>query len=232
MRRLPYRDRPSIYSRSPVLDSPSVPLHDSLSLVLTAPTTDALWRLRADLLEIGLAAESEVWSLLADFHDYLDRLVTTASSRDLSHLASKLDISAISGVILERIAEKGEDSDRAVRLVSGMLSEGLMALATRQHVKAWSGELAALHRSAAWRLYEHLWRWTERLKPELSSDARRQLIDRLTAPIRSEEATGTDSAVLIGRLFQILLLWALGEELKGVDLSRVADRSPGADSGG
>lgn len=206
-----------------MLDSSFVSLPDSLAVVLKAPSCEALWRLRADLLEIGVAEESEVWSLVRDFHDYLDKLATTTSSRDFSHLASKLDISAISGVILERVAERGEEADRALRLVSGLLSEGLMALATRQHVKAWSGELDAVHRCAAWHLYERVWRWTERLKPDLPADTRRQLIDRLMFPIRSGEATGTHKAVVIGRLFQILLLWAIASQTSGLDLSRVAD---------
>ena len=223
-----HQNRPPIYPRTLVLDSLSVSLPESLTVVLSAPTADALWRLRADLLEVGVAAESEVWSILADFHDYLDGLATTTSSRDFSHLASKLDISAISGVILERVAERGEDADRALRLLSGLLSEGLMALATRQHVKAWSGEVAAVHRTAAWRLYERLWRWTQRITPELPADTRRELIDRLMSPVRSQEAAGLQGAVVIGRLFQILLLWAIADHDAGSALSRDVGRGTDA----
>jgi hypothetical protein len=200
-----------------------------LSAVLSAPTSETLWRLRADLFEIRHPADSELWSLLEDFHDYLDRLATTTSSRDFSHLASKLDISAISGVILERVVERGEESERALRLLSGLLSESLMALATRQHVKAWSAELDAVYRSAAWRLYERVWRWTESRKPELPPDQRRQLIDSLLSPMSSEMTGGMEKAILVGRLFQILLLWTLAEEIEDLDLSGVAAR--GTDAG-
>jgi hypothetical protein len=220
--------QPTIYPRSCVLDSASVPLHDSLSAILAAPTPEALWRLRADLLEMRHPADSEVWPLLGDFHEYLEKLATTTSSRDFSHLASKLDISAISGVILERIAERGEASERALRLLSGLLSEGLMALATRQHVKAWSAELDAVYRSAAWRLYERLWRWTESRTPKLSPDRRRRLIDSLIFPVNPDMTGGTERAVLVGRLFQILLLWTLAEETDCIDLFGVADRSTDA----
>ncbi len=207
-----------------MLDSIFVPLGDSLPAVLTCPTPEALWQLRADLLESQLPADSEVWPLLEDFHDYIDQLATTSSSRDFSHLASKLDISAISGVILERVAERGETSERALRLLSGLLSEGLMALATRQHVKAWSAELGAVNRSAAWRLYERVWRWTERRTPELPPDRRRQLIDSLMSPMRSDDAAGVAHSVLLGRLFQIIVLWTLAEEINGSDLACFADR--------
>jgi hypothetical protein len=221
--------RPTIYPRFCVLDSTSVPLHDSLSAILVAPTCEALWRLRADLLEIRHPAGSEAWSLLGEFHDYLDKLATTTSSRDFSHLASKLDISAISGVILERIAEEGEASERALRLLSGLVSEGLMALATRQHVKAWSAELDAVFRSAAWRLYERLWRWTERRTPDLPPDRRRKLIDSLMSPMNADAPGGMAKAVLVGRLYQILLLWTLAQEIGDLDMSGSADR--GTDAG-
>lgn len=225
---LPYQAQSTIYSTPCMLDSPLVPLHDSLSAVLTAPTCEALWRLRADLLEMRHPAGSEVWSLLREFHDYLDKLATTTSARDFSHLASKLDISAISGVILERVAERGEASERALRFLSGLVSEGLMALATRQHVKAWSAELDAVFRSAAWRLYERLWRWTERRTPDLPHDRRRKLIESLMSPMSSDAAGGMAKAVLVGRLYQILLLWTLAQEIGDLDLSGNAAR--GADS--
>jgi hypothetical protein len=195
-----------------------VALHDSLPVVLIAPTAEALWRLRADLLESGHPAESEVWSLLCDFHDYLDRLATTTASRDFSHLASKLDIGAISGVILERLAESGEAPERALRLLSGILSEGLMAFATRQHVKAWSAEIHAVDRSAAWGLYDRLWRWTERRTPDLAPDQRRRLIDLLIPPMTSKSEDGLQRTIIVGRLFQVLLLWTLAEEVDVADL--------------
>ena len=225
---LPFRDQPPIYSSYTVLDSAVVPLRESLFAVLTRPTDEALWRLRADLLESGLPADSEVWPLLQDLRDYIDQLETTTSSRDFSRLASKLDISAISGVILERVAERGDGSERALRLVSGLLSEGLMALATRQHVRAWSAELGAIHRSAAWRLYDRLWRWTERRTPELAADRRRRLIDELLSPIRRDDVSDMDRSVLLGRLFQIIVLWTVAEEIGEIELDGGADRDADA----
>jgi hypothetical protein len=195
-----------------------MPTPPSLPTILSSPTAAALWQLRSELLELELPESSGLWTLLDRFHGYLDGLETTASSRDYSELASKLDISAISGVILEQLAEKGEASEQALRLLSGILSEGLMALATRQHVRAWEGELGAHYRHAAWFLYEQLWHWTQRLKPELPPDERRQLLELLLAPIHSAATSGMQKAVLIGRLFQIVLVGLLSELIPDLEL--------------
>ncbi len=201
----------------------SMSLENALAIVLSAPTSADLWQLRAELLERGTPAAAQVWPLLAEFHAFVDRLETATSSRDYSELASKLDISAVSGVILEHLVERGQPSEQALRLLSGIMSEGLMALATRQHVRAWEGELAAVYRGAAWTLYERLWRWTEQLKPELDPAERRQLLELLMAPIRSPDTSGIQKAVLIGRLFQILLLAQLVADVPGLDINRLTD---------
>lgn len=187
-----------------------VPFGQSLALVLTAPSAEAVWRLRGDLLASGLAADDRLLALLGAFHGYLDHLATGMSSRDYSQLASKLDISAISGVILERLAEVSDSPKLGLNLVAGAISEGLMALATRQHVKAWEGELAAVHRSAAWVLFDELWRWTEERNPEIEPPERRELIDRLLAPALDPQQPGLLRAALICRLFQILIAAEIG----------------------
>lgn len=187
-----------------------MPLNESLVVILTAPSADAVWRLRGDLLEAGTPADEHLLGLLGAFHDYLDRLATGMSSRDYSQLASKLDISAISGVIFERLAEAADPSKLGLNLVAGAVSEGLMALATRQHVRAWEGELAAVHRSAAWVLFDELWRWSSERNPEINATERRGLLDRLLAPALDPQQPGLLQAALICRLFQILIATEIG----------------------
>jgi hypothetical protein len=184
-------------------------LSDSLTKVLSAPTAADLWQLRADLLEAGADPRSRVWSVLDEFHDFLDRIATTSSSRECSHLASKMDISAVGGVILEQVLDSEDADALAERLFSGLVSEGLMVAATRQHVKAWEGELAAVYRSAAWFLYGELWQWSCGRQPDLSPEQRRELIERLLAPVHAADTPGSHKAVLLGLLFQILLLTSL-----------------------
>jgi len=191
-------------------------LASSLATVLAAPSAAAVWRLRADVLEAGVDPDSLLWPLLTEFHDYLDRIETGTSSRDYSNLASKLDVGAISGVLLERMAERQESSELALNLLSGVISEGLMVLGTRQHVKAWEGELCSVYRGAAWYLYDELWRWTTSRTPELEPAERRRLLDELMAPVTAADTPGLNKAVLIGRLFQIVLLSRLAEALPEV----------------
>lgn len=184
----------------------------SLVRVLSAPTARDVWHLRADLLEAGLPADAPVWRVVRQFQHFLDQLATSTSSRDYSHLASMLDIGAVSGVVLERVLEPKQAEQLALSLFSGLLSEGLMVLGTRQHVKAWETELDAVYREAAWYLYEELWHWSKEQKPQLGAEERRQLLDRLLGLVHSDESSGLHKAVLLGRLFQILLVSYLTRE--------------------
>lgn len=190
-----------------------MPVHEALTRALRSPTADDLWRLRAELLQAGLTRESRALRVLDEFHDFLDRLATSTSSRDYSNLASKLDIGAVGGVVLEQVLESGKAEDLALRLFTGMLSEGLMMLATRQHVRAWEGELSSVYRGAAWFIYEEMWHWAAQRKPDLPPRERRQLLDRLLQPVHSEEAGGFSKALLLGLLFQLLLLSHLAGEI-------------------
>jgi hypothetical protein len=194
-----------------------------LTTVLSQPSAAALWRLRADLLELDLTAGQRLWPLLGEFHDYLDRIETGTSSRDYSNLASKLDIGAISGVLMERMAEPQASSELALNLLSGAISEGLMVLATRQHVKAWEGELCSVYRSAAWFLYDELWQWSCTRTPDLAAADRRRLLDEILAPIQADDTPGLHKAVLVGRLFQILLLSRLVETFPELGAPQPAD---------
>jgi len=189
-------------------------IRDALAGALSSPTPSDLWRLKAELLEAGIPAGSAVWDVIDEFRHYLDRLATGTSSRDYSDLASKLDIGAVGGVVLEQVLESEKAQDLALRLFTGLLSEGLMVLATRQHVKAWKGELSAVCRDAAWYLYDALWRWAEARKPDLPPAERRRLLDRLLAPLCAPETDCFSKSVLAGLLFQLLLLSHLTETLK------------------
>lgn len=178
----------------------------ALRQVLSSPTVEALWELRADLLERGTPTDSRLFQIIGDFHAFLDRFATTTSSRDLNHLASKLDIGAVGGVVLEQLFEGCNSRELAMRVLTGGISEGLMVLASRQYVRAQEGELAALLRDTAWNLYEQLWRWTAEANPELQAAERRRLIDRLTTPLREIDTPSAVKAVLAGRLYQVLVI--------------------------
>jgi len=193
-------------------------LHQALVRALSAPSTSDLWALRAEMLEAGLPEDSRAYRIVDHFRSYLDELATGTSSREYSELASKLDIGAVGGVVLERVLEPGGSEELALGVLSGLLSEGLMILATRQHVHAWEGELGAVHRRAAWYLYEELWRWSEERQPEVEAVERRRLLDQLLAPTHAKEENGYARALLLGLLFQVLLIGELsGNDHDGGD---------------
>jgi hypothetical protein len=178
---------------------------------LESPTPEGLWELRADLLESGTAPDDRLLEIIGEFHSFLDRFATSTSSRDLNHLASKLDIGAIGGVVLEQLFESPNTKDLAMRILTGGISEGLMVLASRQYVRVQEGELAALFRDVAWTLYQRLWQWTAEANRNLGTSERRQLIDKITQPLLDTDASNVVKAVLAGRLYQVLVLAHLGD---------------------
>lgn len=182
----------------------------ALRKVLTLPTPDALWELRADLLERDCNPDSLLFEIVDGFHGFLDTFATRTSSRDLNHLASKLDISAVGGVVLEQLFERPDPRSLAMRILTGGISEGLMVIASRQYVRAAEGELASLMRETAWSLYPLLWQWTTTANPDLETSARRELIEKLTVPLRDADCPTTVKAVLAGRIFQVLLIAHIG----------------------
>jgi hypothetical protein len=179
---------------------------EALATALSSSTAEALWQLRAELLAEQVPPSSRVFDLLGEYHRFLDQIARATSSRNYSDLASKLDIGSISGVIVERLLEPQSARELAVSLLTGAMSEGLMVWATRQHVKAWEQGLESVYRDAAWFLYAELWRWAEERKPELAPRERRRLLEGLLRPVLARETPGFSKALLLGRLFQLLLL--------------------------
>ncbi|MGE5235784.1 MAG: hypothetical protein ACM3O7_05515 [Acidobacteriota bacterium] len=190
-----------------------MPLADALLRLLHGPTPEALWQLRGDVLEAGVPADDRVWTVIGAFRAFLDRLSTNSSSRAYSDLASKMDISALGGVVIEEAMAAADARELAQRMLTGVITEGLAVLATRQHVKAWEGELSAVYRDATWFLYEELWRWAALRRPELAPGDRRRLLDGLLAPLTDPGTAGEVKAVVIGRLFQLLIADALSRAL-------------------
>jgi hypothetical protein len=181
-------------------------IREALRDTLSCPTVEGLWRLRAELLESCVPPGSRVWPVIGEYVRFLEQVRTGAASRHYSDLASKLDVGSISGVILERFLEPQSASQLALSAISGILSEGLMVLATRQHVRAWEEGLGSVCTGSAWFLYEEMWRWTQQKKPDLPPAERRRLLDLLFKPICSAQSGGFSRAIVIGTLFQLLLV--------------------------
>lgn len=181
-------------------------LQTSLIQVLTEPTPAALWHLRGELLEIGLASDSRVMKTLHEFYQFLNELVASSTAREYSHFASIMDMAAVAGVAIQNLLNIEDTEDWWKRFAAGAASEGLMVLAARQYVKAWEEEMRASYNAAAWYLSQEYWELSASLRPDLPRQARRQLVDRLLVLVHDEQVEGLVKAGLIVRLFQVLLL--------------------------
>jgi len=186
--------------------------------MLTEPTPDALVALQGALLTLdhqGQAAERAL-EVAGRFYEYLSELHSKIAARDYSELASRLDIGAVGAVALENVL--GAEQDNFWRqLVMGGVAEGLMVAASRQYVKGWEVETGLIHTRAVWYLAEALWRASEEMQPDLPAEQRWQAIQSLLAPARDAEVPAPDKAVLLGRVFQILLITHLSRLLPSAE---------------
>ncbi len=182
-------------------------IQDSLTAVLTHPSTDTLWQLRGDLLQANLPAESSVWRILDEFYAYINELSASMSAHEYSKMATLLDIGAVGGVAIQNLIESDIKPDELwKRLLAGGIGESLMVLASRQYVKGFKAGMMGVCRASAWALYDEFWQLSTQMQPDLDPAARRQLIDNLLAGIHDDSLSEVVKIALNGRLFQILLL--------------------------
>jgi hypothetical protein len=183
-----------------------IALSSTLAEVLSKPTPETLWHLRADLLEYGLGSDSRLLIIVDEFYRFVNQLVASSTAREYSHIASILDMAAVAGVAVQNLLEEKDSEEWWRRFVVGAASEGMMVLAARQYVKAWEVEMRSDYNAAAWFLAQEYWHLSMDLQPDLASKRRRELIDQLFGPFLEEQVEGSVKVGLIVRLFQILLL--------------------------
>jgi hypothetical protein len=189
-------------------------LRDALQPILSQPTPDALIALRGALLISGQQGEALDCALevTGNFYAYLSELQSKITAQQYSELASMLDIGAVGAVAMENILFGGEDHFWR-RLILGSIGESLMVAASRQYIKGWQVETSLVHTNAAWYLTEALWRASSEMQPDLGPEKRWQAIKALLAPAYDPEVDAPQKAVLLGRVFQILLLTYLARLL-------------------
>jgi hypothetical protein len=193
-------------------------LHDAVQAILRCPTPEALVALQGSLLARRERDEvvDGALEIAGRFHGYLCDLQSKITARDFSELASRLDIGAVGAVALENIlAAQGESFWQ--RLSMGGLAEVLMVAASRQYVKGWEVEAGLVHTQSTWFLTEALWQASADMQPDLAPDQRWQAIQSLLAPAADPGVPAPDKAVLLGRIFQILLLTQLARLLAATD---------------
>jgi hypothetical protein len=189
-------------------------LQDALRPILSKPTPEALVALQGALLASGPQGEAtdRALDVAGHFYSYLSELQSKITARQYSELASLLDIGAVGAVALENVlsAEQGNIWER---LALGAVAEGLMIAASRQYIKGWKAETGLVHAQAVWYLTGALWDASCEMEPGLPSERRWQAIQALLAPARDADVPAPDKAVLLGRIFQILLLTHLAHLL-------------------
>jgi hypothetical protein len=185
-------------------------LNQAIGSILTEPTPEALVALQGALLICGQQEEaaSRALEITDQFHAYLGELQSKLAARDYSELASRLDIGAVGAVALENIIAAERDNFWQ-RLVLGGTAEALMVAASRQYIKAWEVETGLAHSRAAWYLAKALWHASCSMQPDLESDQRWRAIQDLLAPAHDPEVPASSKALLLGRVFQILIITTL-----------------------
>lgn len=189
-------------------------LEDAIRPILSLPTPEKLVAFQGALLASGHQGEAldRVLEVTGHFYSYLSELQSKIAALEYSELASRLDIGAVGVVALENVL----DAEQEVfwqRLLLGGLAEGLMVAASRQYVKGWQVETGPVHSQAAWYLTEALWRASLEMQPDLPPEQRWQAIQALLAPAYDPETPAPDRAVLLGRIFQMLLVTHLARLL-------------------
>ena len=190
-----------------------------LQRILKKPSAGDLLSLQSILLAKEEKADSPLardqsaaaLALLEDFYCYLVGLESKLEAHRFAELASKMDMGAVGGVVAENMLGAGEKL--LERVLIGGFSEALTVLASRQYIKAFNRELEAFYQQVAWRLRTHLWRFSAARRSELSPSERAALIGALFAPILDNKTPGEAKAIVLGYLFQVLLLGSLSSIL-------------------
>jgi hypothetical protein len=182
-------------------------LEAAVRSILSQPTPEDLVALQGALLAYGQQSDvvDRALELAGRFFAYLSDLQSKIAAKEYSELASRLDMGAVGIVALENLVA-GEKDTFWQRLLLGGLGEALMVGASRQYVKGWEVETGLVHRDAAWYLTESLWQASHQMQPELSPEERWQAIQSLLAPAYDAQVPAPAKALLLGRVFQILLL--------------------------
>ena len=86
--------------------------------------------------------------------------------------------------------------------------------ASRQYIKAWEAETGPVHAGAAWYLTEALWRVSLKMQPDLEPERRLEIVRALLAPAYDAQVPAPEKAILLGRIYQTLLVAYLAELLE------------------
>lgn len=182
---------------------------DLVARLARHPTLDDLCALQASLLALELDPERgpaarRALVVAGEWHSFLADLESKLGARSYSQVASWMDIGAVGAAALEGLGDGESISLRQLGLAA--LSEGLMVMASRQYVKAWSRELQPLAQRAAWILRGELWDLSHAGQPSMSPEARQSAVTAILAPALDPATAPEARLALLARVFQLVLL--------------------------
>jgi len=184
-------------------------LSDTLQRVLEEPTPGDLWALQGDLLAVGgdQEAASKARRVAGDFYLYLSDLISKVASRHHSQWAAALATASVTSVSFHELLHGQVDAFKQL-LLSG--APALLEIGSAlESVKAWEMETGLVHYDAAWRLYGELWDISTTMLPVLPLDQRRACLDALLGPVVSPDTPGNVKAILLVKLYQVVLAMRL-----------------------
>jgi hypothetical protein len=189
-------------------------LLDAVGSIVSQPTSKGLVELRGVLLTGGYQGKAvdSALDVAEHFYGFLSELQSKMTARRYSELASLMDIGAVGAVALENVVDSKRDEFWR-QLALGGIAEGLMVGASRQYVKGWKAEATSVISHAVWYLSGALWHASSEMQPELDSEERWKAIQALLAPASDDDVPEPDKAVLLGRVFQMLLITHLARLL-------------------
>ncbi len=174
----------------------------NLTNVLLNPTPETVWQLQADLLAVGHDPQAPEFTLLDGFYHYLTAMQANLTAQGYTQLASYLNIGAAGTAVLEGVM------DANLSLLT-LMREGLTVLSSRQYVKGSTAEIKRTIQDSSWYLYRAFWQLSSNTQTNLSPDERRQQLDDLFAPLQDDQTETAVKGILIGRLFQAVLIMTL-----------------------
>ena len=178
-------------------------LDSTLARILLSPNPEDLWQLQAALLATGGESALQAREVAGEFYSFLRDLESKISSRSASRWGAVLETASVTSVGLQEMIAEQEDPLK--RLLSSSVTAMLEIGAAVKNVQAWEVESSLVYYDVAWHLYGELWDLSLAARPELPSDERVAMTDRLLRPIADAEVDGSAKSALLVRLFQTVL---------------------------
>lgn len=183
---------------------------NNLTNVLLNPTPETVWQLQADLLAAGHPLEASEFALLDAFYHYLTAMQVNLTAQGYTQLASYLSIGAAGTAVLEGVMVANLSPLTIMR-------EGLTVLSSRQYIKGSTAEIERTIQDSSWFLYRAFWQLSSNTQASLLAEQRRQQLDDLFAPLQNGQTETAVKGILVGRLFQAILIMTLHAASQSTD---------------